>query len=455
MAHERSIGGFVRAHRVGLATVCCALLGFLGAAAGLRIQWNRGFESPPLAVGFVVLAVFVAIHLFRQRRPQTMLLAGAAVVLVEGLTTGSSSLATIIFLADLLYAAALYSPARWIDVAGIVLGGVGILLSLGFSVVWGDAIVGAAAATLPLLCATSVWWGRAVRSPRLEAERERARADTIERAADALRNDAIIQERLGISRDLHDVIAGHLSAIAMQSSASLERSSTDVERLRRSMEAIRLSSVEALADMRVMIDVLRADGHDSVAGATDPGAPGSLTDLDRALEVARANGLHVEVDAPPVDQLAALPAVPSTIGYRIVVECLTNVAKHAPGARTELTITADGSDLGILVVNAMPPSGRTGVRGAVRGTGGEVRRSGGDARSTVMGVDAVKTSLSGGVGLVGLAERARIAGGTLSSGATDGRWSVCASIPMADGRKQSPSGSTRNRTEPDQAEASR
>ena len=245
MAHERSIGGFVRAHRVGLATIACTILGFLGAVAGLRIQWNRSFDAPPLAVGFVVLSAFLVIHLFRQRSPQTMLLAGAAVALVEGLTTGSSSLATIIFLADLLYAAALYSPARWIDVAGVVLGGFGILLSLGFSVVWGDAIVGVAAATLPLLCATSVWWGRAVRSPRLEAERERARADTIERAADALRNDAIIQERLGISRDLHDVIAGHLSAIAMQSSASLERSSTDVERLRRSMEAIRSSSVEA------------------------------------------------------------------------------------------------------------------------------------------------------------------------------------------------------------------
>lgn len=391
-------------------TVLCALTGALFAIAGFSIPWNAEAVAPAPGIALVFLAGILAIHVGRQRRPLTMLLLGTVVAIVEVLLTGVSGVGVLIVLSDLAYAAALYSASRVVDAvalactalavgcAGLI---VAIWLTRGVGAIdgYGGVLLGSLI-TVPVLFASSIWIGRMLRYPRLEARRARERADTVERAAAALRQAAVGRERLELSRELHDVIAGHLSAIAMQSTAALERQDTDDPApLRRSLELVRGSSLDALADMRTMIDVLRGDP--SAAGVVR--APGRLTaeEVARAVAVAEANGLEVVVRAPAADVLATVPAQTSVVGLRTLVEGLTNTAKHAPGALVQVDVAIVG---GLLTVSVRNPLGGSRARASVPG--------------------------SGGVGLIGLGERARLVGGDLAAGSDGTAWRTVLHAPL-------------------------
>lgn len=390
-----------------------ALCGFIGApfaVAGFSIPWDTDAAAPAPGIALLFLAGILAIHLGRQRRPLTMLLLGVLLAVVEVLLTGVSGVGVLIVLSDLAYAAALFSGSRIVDAialacTALAVATVGLLVAIwltrGVGVIdgYGSVLLGSLI-TVPVLFASSIWIGRMVRYPRLEAQRARERADTVERAAAALRQAAVSRERLELSRELHDVIAGHLSAIAMQSTAALERrDADDPAPLRRGLELVRGSSLDALADMRTMIDVLRGDPHTGVVVQ----APGRLTaeEIARAVSVAEANGLEVVVGAPGAEALAAVPAQTSIVGLRTLVEGLTNAAKYAPAALVRVDIALVDGLLTVAVSNPMDGS-RT--RGPVPG--------------------------SGGVGLVGLGERARLVGGDLSAGSDGATWRTVLHAPL-------------------------
>ncbi|PPF51479.1 two-component sensor histidine kinase [Clavibacter michiganensis] len=211
-------------------------------------------------------------------------------------------------------------------------------------------------------------------------------------------------EREAIARELHDVVAHHVTGIVVVAQAGRATSPLDAERAGRMLADIEGAGERALEAMQQLVGVLRADG-----GGSAPVAPvATLADLPALVERFRA-AVHTVVDARLPD-----PANPAVLAmtdemqasvYRIVQESLTNVRRHAPAARTVL-------------VDVALADGRVRV---------EVRDDGGDAVGGGSGES--DRDLGGGFGVIGMTERARALGGTLDAGPDGAGWSVRADLP--------------------------
>ena len=225
--------------------------------------------------------------------------------------------------------------------------------------------------------------GRVVRRLReltyhLELERERAE------------HAAIAEERGRIARELHDVVAHGISVIAIQADAAEAALDRDPELARAPLRTIRRSAKSSLEEMRHLLGMLREDG-DGGELAPQPG----LGELDALIEHAHAAGVDVavEVEGTPREVAAGL----DLSAYRIVQEALTNVRRHARGASTRVRMTWADDALTIEVRD--------------RGPGGHVNGSGGH-------------------GILGMRERARLHGGELHAGPTDEGFAVRARLPL-------------------------
>ncbi|MFI0408436.1 sensor histidine kinase [Actinomadura sp. 3N508] len=209
--------------------------------------------------------------------------------------------------------------------------------------------------------------------------------------------EARLLERERIAREMHDVLAHRISLLAVHAGALEFRPDTPAAQ-REAAGIIRQSAYEAMEDLREVIGVLRRD----TPGA-DPERPQpTLADVSGLVEESQRAGGRVTLEENVPDP----GRVPSRVGrhaYRIVQEGLTNARKHAPGAAVRVTLDA-GTDLDIEVVNGVPPSSPGPPALAMPGAG---------------------------AGLVGLAERVALLGGTLEHGRTgDGRFRLHARLPL-------------------------
>ncbi|WP_344586554.1 sensor histidine kinase [Actinomadura vinacea] len=221
------------------------------------------------------------------------------------------------------------------------------------------------------------------------SERERARR-------------ALLEERARIARELHDVVAHHMSVIAIQAEAAPLRVPDPPGELTRSFATIRGNAVEALTELHRVLDVLRGDHGPPVPEEEDAPQP-TLDRLDDLLSGVRGAGLSVAVEVAgtrrPLAQGVELSA------YRIVQEALSNVLRHAQGAEVTVTLDYSPDRLDVHVTNTA-------------GTG-----AGASGRAAASG---------GGHGLVGMRERAAMLGGTLTAGARPGGgYAVLARLPTA------------------------
>nr|WSZ95830.1 sensor histidine kinase [Streptomyces sp. NBC_00857] len=228
-----------------------------------------------------------------------------------------------------------------------------------------------------------------------DAQRKLVEQENISEAERARRT--LLEERARIARELHDVVAHHMSVITVQADSAPYRIEGLPDPAREEFSTIAASARESLAEMRRLLSVLRSDGTESER-APQPG-------LDRVQQLVEAT---VRAGVPAELSLAAdLGPVPPAVdlsAYRIVQEALANVVRHAPGARTRVSVTSDGDRLTVLVVN-----GRIEARTSPLETTGT------------------------GHGLVGMRERVRLTGGTLDTGPLpDGGFRVAAQLPLAD-----------------------
>lgn len=246
---------------------------------------------------------------------------------------------------------------------------------------------------VPLIAAL-VGWGMFVRSKRqlMLSLRDRARRAETEARLRAEQAQRLARE--AIAREMHDVLAHRLTLLSVHAGALEFRPDAPHEEVARAAGVIRESAHEALQDLREIIGVLRAAEPDD-AGRPQP----TLAALDGLVAESRAAGMKVTLDNRVTDP-AAVPASVGRTAYRITQEGLTNARKHAPGAEVTVSVTgAPGEGLNVSVRNP-PPDGE---------------------------VPHVPGS---GQGLIGLAERATLAGGRLERGSDeDGGFRVRAWLP--------------------------
>lgn len=223
--------------------------------------------------------------------------------------------------------------------------------------------------------------------------------DTRRRAAIA---DVRSAERMELARELHDVVAHHVTGIvvAAQAAAAVARSSPDD--VDRALVAIETAGTDALAAMRAMVGVLRGPDSD---GARTPGA--ELREIPTLVERFDPQRRLVRLRTDPDLVHAVLPAGVAATGYRVVQEALTNVRRHAPGATAvEVDVEITDGALLVMVCNDGVPARPGTPRGG-----------------------------AGGVGLAGMAERLSALDGELSAGPTGpGAWRVSARLPLAPSR---------------------
>jgi len=208
----------------------------------------------------------------------------------------------------------------------------------------------------------------------------------------------VLDERARIARELHDVVAHHVSLIAVRAETAPYRLQGLPDAAREEFTEISQIARESLTEMRRLLGVLRSDGPPPTA--PQPG----LADLAELMEWIRATGTPVRLETH--GSMAGLPAAVDVSAYRILQEALTNAARHATGAPVRVRLQRTASDLTLSVHND-PPPGRAG--------GGHGAPPAGE----------------GGHGVRGMRERAAMLGGELHAGPTaDGGFEVTATLPL-------------------------
>ncbi|MEV6427141.1 histidine kinase [Nocardia sp. NPDC051463] len=360
--------------------------------------------GPSLTVRFGVLALMCAVSLLRRRTPMWALVLGLVPLGID-LWLGATVPIWIMY-SDLIYAAVLYAPparSRFVVAAGAVLSAAAAVLTL---VLTGDWRVMALAITAAVaFIGTSIWWALSVRHHREIAGAERARAQALSLVAELDRRAAIADERKTMARDLHDVIAGHLSAIAIQSEAALgvlSRQESADAAVTGIVGSIRSNSVSALQEMRTMIGLLRRDD----GAEDDPAAPRRLAQLPILIDAAHAAGITVRV-ATDIDGVE-LPSAVDQAAYRIIQEALTNAMKHAPGRAVDIDVSVEAATVAVLVRNQV---------------GSTTRPQPEDPEA--------------GRGLANMRERAAALGGSFTAGPATQGWEVLARLPISTTKEMS------------------
>ncbi|GGO52928.1 two-component sensor histidine kinase [Streptomyces daqingensis] len=265
---------------------------------------------------------------------------------------------------------------------------------------------------------------------RADAQRRLAEQETISEAERGRRT--LLEERARIARELHDVVAHHMSVITVQADSAPYRLSGLPPEAREEFDSIAATARESLSEMRRLLGVLRSEESNGER-APQPG----LDRLGQLVEATVRAGVPTELSVAP--GLSGLPQAVQLSAYRIVQEALANVVRHAPGATAHVFVrgaAADGTGGG--------ESDRGGDAGEVLHGDGD-REGGWDeavgpvATLTVLVVNGRPRRPAGppleaagtGHGLVGMRERVRLVGGTLDVGPLpDGGFRVAAGLPV-------------------------
>ncbi|MGP3949680.1 sensor histidine kinase [Streptomyces sp. 7N604] len=399
------------------------LIALAGLAGGL-VLWTLGIQTniprgqDPGAYPLIPLALMCCAVLMRRNGQPWGLFLASGVLLADQLI--GSLIATVLMFTDVIYAAVLYGYQRMsrriIPVATVITIGLTIWALATYRTP--DALmIGVVSA---LISVAPAWSGLAIREHREAAEAERLRAEQTALLAEMDRSQAVTAERARMARELHDMVANHLSAIAIHSTAA--QSIADPKATSEALAVIRENSVQGLAEMRRLIGLLRDAGADG-----EPAAAPRLDGLDALIAQARTNGAASGLSFALRDGRAtgapALPAPVELAAYRIAQEAVTNALKHATAgevlvrighdsAAPDGTRTHDGTSIhGPLTVRVTSPYGdRPGPRAP-----------------------------GSGAGLVGMRERVALLGGEFEAGPVavpgDGRvkvWQVRAVLPVED-----------------------
>jgi signal transduction histidine kinase len=380
---------WLRRGRIDLVAVADMIVALICFAATNNQLVNR---HPTNISSVVILLVSLALCAPLAVRTYLPLTAWCASALALFWVGGAFAAFGVLPGAVLVYILCLYAVAvrcePWVMATAAVVTGLG-----------GIVVYGQSPTTAIFTAAVPVLAGVVVRTRRGNTERLAVQ----ERRHEGER--ALLQERQRIARELHDVVAHHMSVIAIQAEAGPYKVQDPPKELVESFAEIRASALSGLNELRRVLGVLRSDTLDT---APQPG----LDDLDGLLESARSAGVTVTVGVSGTAR--PLPAGVDLSAYRIIQEALSNAMRHAPGAAVQVKLYYGDAALVVEVRNDHCPPG-TPAPAEQDGMPGE----------------------GGGHGIIGMRERATMLGGHLQAGPTEkGEFLVTAALPLDSGSAQ-------------------
>ncbi len=391
-----------------------------------RLRWNQDYADIAMAVVLAAFASFTLAHdhsrldpvsgsllllqtlpiAVRRRNPMRILIVtGSAITLYSLLGYPESNGSLGVFVA--FYTVAAHEPRRRAIIAAAVTAAAILVSFAAYAII--DSLSGWTTGLTSAYLSFGLAWliGDNLRVRHAYTRQLEDRANQLEREREEKAAQAVAEERSRIARELHDVVAHHVSVMVVQAAGARRIADQDPMAARAALAAVEAAGRTALAEMRRMLEVLRTD---------DPGMrpqPG-LAELDRLIEQVRYVGLPVELKVEG-DACCLLPGM-DLAAYRIVQEALTNTVKHGGKASARVTIRYEADCLEIEVVD----DGR------------------GAAAPLLAGTE------SGGHGLIGMKERVALFGGELETGPIlPGGYRVRARMPIE------PEDSTRARSERD------
>jgi signal transduction histidine kinase len=375
-----------RSARDWVVDVLCFLLA-IGFAAFMWYVTGHGPHRPsrppePLDASLGALAVLLLWVRRRWPVPIALVLAGSSVFSVT--STGAAAI--------MVFTVAVHRRFRTVALVAVA----HCTSSAVYSALWPDPHQSYWVGQLwsVVIIGAVVAWGMFVRARRQLVLSLRDRALRAESEQQLRVEQARHQERARIAREMHDVLAHRISLLSVHAGALEFRPDAPPEEIAQAAGVIRASAHQALQDLREVIGVLRDDAGDAAPERPQP----SLTDLPALIDESRRAGMAVRWE----NRIRDVTMVPANIGrsaYRTVQEALTNARKHAPGATVQVRVEGEaGTGLTVEVRNPL-------VRAAPEIPGA-------------------------GAGLIGLTERATLAGGRLEHGEThQGDFRVRAWLP--------------------------
>jgi len=325
-------------------------------------------------VGLVIQAAAILTLLLRRRSPVLVLVVAVAGDIVTHAMLHKIDLESVQTLAA-IYACGRYRPVRtgWIAAAAT------LAAEGATALVWHAPDVISGVIVLPLTLALGQY-------VRLRGEMSTRRRE--EAAAAAVR-----QERRRIARELHDVVAHHISVMSVLVGAARTTMAIDPQKAADALLTTEQTAREALAEMRQLLALLRTDGEDP-----EPAAGARAEHISELVAAARSAGLPTELTVQ--GQARELPASVDLAVYRVVQEALTNARKHTAGARAWVRLRYEMAAVDLEIID----DGGTGP---------------------------ADSGVSGGYGLGGMAERVALCGGRVQTGPRpEGGFRVHARIPV-------------------------
>ncbi|AWB85927.1 sensor histidine kinase [Mycetocola zhujimingii] len=348
----------------------------------LFILWRTGtYTAGEAALAFALAAASPLLLIGARRFPGPVVAAVAAVAVADLLLAPFVGPPTVALAFAIV--SGIFRGARVWVYASVVIGWLAAVIGgslLGMD--WNPVRIAFATAGLALLVALAE--GARTRREHLSQVRQQSmqhRAE-VEQA-----------ERMRIARELHDVLAHSLSQIYVQAGVGLHLMDTQPEKTRESLSSIKSSSKTALDEVRGVLAFLRSDSLDPVSLTPEPG----LSALPQLIESFRAQGIEVSFES----SLTELPSATVQLAlYRVAQESLTNVLRHARASKASVVLEDVGDNIRLRVAD----------------DGAGMQQSARDVPS--------------GSGLLGMAERAALLGGTLDVGNTpQGGFAVTVTVP--------------------------
>ncbi|MFD5892799.1 sensor histidine kinase [Streptomyces sp. NPDC060366] len=347
---------------------------------------DQAGNSEGLLMADMLVGLAACCTLWSRRRRPVGLAVGLSVVQVVSPLAGGAALVA-------LFSLAVHRPFKPVAVVGAV----GLVGMVGQAYLPPDPTLSHLTAIIlgALVVLLFVAAGMLVRARRQLVVALRERAVRAENEAALRAEQAQRLAREAIAREMHDVLAHRLTLLSVHAGALEFRPDAPPPEVARAAGVIRDSAHEALQDLRMIIGVLRAPGDEGERPQP------TLVTLDALVAESRDAGMKVTLDSG-VDDPAAVPPTTGRTAYRIAQEGLTNARKHAPGTGTTVLVSGGpGDGLTVEVRNEAP-------------------------------IGPVPNVPGSGQGLIGLTERATLAGGRFEHGPTDdGGFAVRAWLPWS------------------------